>query len=145
MAIATAFGKSGLALWMADLLKNLDGIPLILIIFIIVTSINLLTEVTSNMATTAMLLPVLVTIALAIQVHPYFLLIGATLAASCAFMLPISTPPNAVVFGSGLLKIEDMFKKGVWMNILSIIIITMVVYYILPYVFDVSSELIPIN
>ena len=97
------------------------------------------------MATTAMLLPVLVTIALAIQVHPYFLLISATLAASCAFMLPISTPPNAVVFGSGLLKIEDMFKKGVWMNILSIIIITMVVYYILPFVFDVSSDLIPIN
>ena len=92
-----------------------------------------------------MLLPVLVTIALAIQVHPYFLLISATLAASCAFMLPISTPPNAVVFGSGLLKIEDMFKKGVWMNILSIIIITMVVYYILPFVFDVSSDLIPIN
>ena len=60
-------------------------------------------------------------------------------------MLPISTPPNAVVFGSGLLKIEDMFKKGVWMNILSIIIITMVVYYILPFVFDVSSDLIPIN
>lgn len=145
MAIATAFGKSGLSFWIADLLRNLDGIPLFLIILIIVTSINLLTEVTSNMATTAMLLPVLVTIALAIQVHPYFLLIGATLAASCAFMLPISTPPNAVVFGSGLLKIEDMFKKGVWMNILSIIIITMVVYYILPFVFDVSSELIPIN
>ena len=145
MAIATAFGKSGLSFWIADLLRNLDGIPLILIILIIVTSINLLTEVTSNMATTAMLLPVLVTIALAIQVHPYFLLISATLAASCAFMLPISTPPNAVAFGSGLLKIEDMFKKGVWMNILSIIIITMVVYYILPFVFDVSSDLIPIN
>ena len=60
-------------------------------------------------------------------------------------MLPISTPPNAVVFGSGLLKIEDMFKKGVWMNILSIIIITMVVYHILPFVFDLTTELIPIN
>ena len=145
MAIASAFGKSGLALWIAGLLQNLDNVSLFLIILIIVTSINLLTEVTSNMATTAMLLPVLVTIALAIDVHPYFLLVAATLAASCAFMLPISTPPNAVVFGSGFLKIEDMFKKGVWMNLISIITITLVVYYILPYVFEMTSELLPIN
>ena len=145
MAIASAFGKSGLALWIADLLQNLNDVSLFLIILIIVTSINLLTEVTSNMATTAMLLPVLVTIALAIDVHPYFLLVAATLAASCAFMLPISTPPNAVVFGSGFLKIEDMFKKGVWMNLISIITITLVVYYILPYVFEMSAELLPIN
>ena len=145
MAIASAFGKSGLALWIADLLQNLEGVSLFLIILIIVTSINLLTEVTSNMATTAMLLPVLVTIALAIEVHPYFLLVSATLAASCAFMLPISTPPNAVVFSSGFLKIEDMFKKGVWMNLISIIIITIIVYYTLPYVFEMTNELLPIN
>ena len=145
MAIASAFGKSGLALWIADLLQNLNDVSLFLIILIIVTSINLLTEVTSNMATTAMLLPVLVTIALAIEIHPYFLLVSATLAASCAFMLPISTPPNAVVFGSGFLKIEDMFKKGIWMNLISIIIITLVVYFTLPYVFEMTAELIPIN
>jgi len=145
MAIASAFGKSGLALWIADLLQNLNEVSLFLIILIIVTSINLLTEVTSNMATTAMLLPVLVTIALAIEVHPYFLLVSATLAASCAFMLPISTPPNAVVFGSGFLKIEDMFKKGVWMNLISIITITLVVYYTLPYVFEMTVELLPID
>ena len=145
MAIASAFGKSGLALWIADLLQNLDDVSLFLVILIIVTSINLLTEVTSNMATTAMLLPVLVTIALAIEVHPYFLLVSATLAASCAFMLPISTPPNAVVFGSGFLKIEDMFKKGIWMNLISIITITLVVYFTLPYVFEMTAELIPIN
>ena len=145
MAIASAFGKSGLALWIADLLQNLNDVSLFLIILIIVTSINLLTEVTSNMATTAMLLPVLVTIALAIEVHPYFLLISATLAASCAFMLPISTPPNAVVFGSGFLKIEDMFKKGIWMNLISIITITLVVYFTLPYVFEMTAELLPIN
>ncbi len=145
MAIASAFGKSGLALWIADLLQNLNDVSLFLIILIIVTSINLLTEVTSNMATTAMLLPVLVTIALAIEVHPYFLLVAATLAASCAFMLPISTPPNAIVFGSGFLKIEDMFKNGVWMNLISIITITLVVYFTLPYVFEMTAELLPIN
>ena len=122
----------------------MDGASLFLLILIIVASINLLTELTSNMATTAMLLPVLVTMALAINVHPYFLLVSATLAASCAFMLPVATPPNAIVFGSGLLKIEDMFKKGVWMNLFSIIIITLIAYYILPYVFDLSKELIPL-
>ena len=88
---------------------------------------------------------VLVTIALAIEIHPYFLLVSATLAASCAFMLPISTPPNAVVFSSGFLKIEDMFKKGIWMNIISIITITFVVYYTLPYVFEMTAMLYPVN
>ena len=144
MAIASAFGKSGLALWIANLLSTMDGVSLFLLILIIVASINLLTELTSNMATTAMLLPVLVTMALAINVHPYFLLVSATLAASCAFMLPVATPPNAIVFGSGLLKIEDMFKKGVWMNLFSVVIITLIAYYILPYVFDLSKELIPL-
>ena len=144
MAIASAFGKSGLALWIANLLSTMEGVSLFLLILIIVASINLLTELTSNMATTAMLLPVLITMALAINVHPYFLLISATLAASCAFMLPVATPPNAIVFGSGLLKIEDMFKKGIWMNLFSIIIISLIVYYILPYVFDLSKDIVPL-
>jgi len=144
MAIASAFGKSGLALWIANLLSTMNGVPLFILILIIVASINLLTELTSNMATTAMLLPVLITMALAISVHPYFLLVSATLAASCAFMLPVATPPNAIVFGSGLLKIEDMFKKGIWMNLFSIIIISLIVYYILPYVFDLSKDLVPL-
>ena len=144
MAIASAFGKSGLALWIANLLSTMDGVSLFMLILIIVASINLLTELTSNMATTAMLLPVLITMALAINVHPYFLLVSATLAASCAFMLPVATPPNAIVFGSGLLKIEDMFKKGIWMNLFSIIIISLIVYYILPHVFDLSKDIVPL-
>jgi sodium-dependent dicarboxylate transporter 2/3/5 len=60
-------------------------------------------------------------------------------------MLPISTPPNAVVFSSGFLKIEDMFKKGIWMNMISIITITIVVYYTLPYVFEMTAMLYPVN
>ena len=86
-----------------------------------------------------MLLLVLVSLATAIGVHPYFLLVGATLAASCAFMLPVATPPNAVLFGSGYLKIEDMVKKGFWMNIISIILLTLVVYYVLPLVWDLNN------
>ena len=70
--------------------------------------------------------------------HPYFLLVGATLAASCAFMLPVATPPNAVVFGSGFVKIEEMVKKGIWMNLLSIVIISIFVYFILPLVWKMA-------
>ena len=85
-----------------------------------------------------MLLPVLVSIATAVGLHPYFLLVGATLAASCAFMLPVATPPNAVVFGSGYIKIEDMVKKGFVLNLISIIIITVAVYFILPLLWDLE-------
>jgi len=138
MALASGFESSGLALWIGEQLKSLGTIPLILLLLILITAVNFITEITSNLATTAMLLPVLVSLASAIGVHPYFLLVGATVAASCAFMLPVATPPNAVVFGSGYLKIEDMVKKGFWMNIISIVLLTLIVYYILPLLWDLS-------
>ena len=138
MALAMGFESSGLALWIGEQLKALGTIPLILLLLILITAVNFITEITSNLATTAMLLPVLVSLASAIGVHPYFLLVGATVAASCAFMLPVATPPNAVVFGSGYLKIEDMVKKGFWMNIISIVLLTLIVYYILPLLWDLS-------
>tara|TARA_R110002126_G_scaffold129572_3_gene272473 strand:- start:1323 stop:2765 length:1443 start_codon:yes stop_codon:yes gene_type:complete len=136
MALALGFDSSGLAVWIGSQMTSLVAIPLIALLFILIASVNFLTEITSNLATTAMLLPVLVSLAAAIGVHPYFLLVGATVAASCAFMLPVATPPNAVVFGSGYLKIEDMVKKGIWMNIISIILLTLIVYFILPLVWD---------
>lgn len=138
MALASGFDSSGLAVWIGSKMTSLETVPLLLLLFILIASVNFLTEITSNLATTAMLLPILVSLAAAIGVHPYFLLVGATVAASCAFMLPVATPPNAVVFGSGYLKIEDMVKKGIWMNIISIIILTFIVYYILPLIWDIS-------
>ena len=83
-----------------------------------------------------MLLPVLAPLALEVGVHPFGLMVGAAVAASCAFMLPVATPPNAVVFGSGYLRIPDMIKTGIWMNILSIILLTFFVYFLLPYLWD---------
>ncbi len=139
MALALGFDSSGLALWIGEQLKSLGTIPLILLLLILIATVNFVTEITSNLATTAMLLPVLVSLANAVGVHPYFLLVGATVAASCAFMLPVATPPNAVVFGSGLLKIEDMIKKGFWMNIISIILLTLIVYYVLPLIWDLDK------
>lgn len=79
---------------------------------ILISIVNFMTEITSNIATTAILLPVLVSLAPVLGVHPYYLMIAATLAASCAFMLPVATPPNAVVFGSGYLEMQDMVKKA---------------------------------
>lgn len=138
MALASGFEKSGLAVWLGNQLVSLEMLPLFLLLLALIAAVNFLTEITSNLATTAMLLPVLVSLASAIGIHPYYLLVGATVAASCAFMLPVATPPNAVVFGSGYLKISDMVKKGIWMNILSIILLAIVVYYVLPIIWDFS-------
>jgi sodium-dependent dicarboxylate transporter 2/3/5 len=79
-----------------------------------------------------MLLPVLAPLAASIEIDPFILLIACTTAASCAFMLPVATPPNAVVFGSGYLKIPDMVKAGFWMNMISILILSIAVYFLLP-------------
>ena len=138
MALALGFETSGLAVWIGSQMTSLGSVSLFVLLLILVASVNFLTEITSNLATTAMLLPVLISLATAVGVHPYFLLVGATLAASCAFMLPVATPPNAVVFGSGYLKIEDMAKKGFAMNIISIIIITLFVFYILPFLWELN-------
>ena len=131
MALAAGFQQSGLANWIGSQFELLKGLPIFFLIIILILCVNFLTEITSNLATTAMLLPILAPIALAIDVHPYILLVSATVAASCAFMLPVATPPNAVVFGSGYLKISDMMKTGIWMNIISIILLSLIVYFVL--------------
>lgn len=132
MALAKGFVDSGLSVWFGNNLTSLNGLPMILLILSIVTSVNFLTEMTSNLATTAMLLPVLAAIGIEMNIDPLILMISATMAASCAFMLPVATPPNAIVFGAGYLRIPDMIKKGFWLNIISIILISLMVYYFVP-------------
>lgn len=138
LTLAMGFESSGLALWIGGKLSALQVLPFILLLLILISIVNFLTELTSNIATTAILLPVLVSLAPVLGVHPYYLMIAATLAASCAFMLPVATPPNAVVFGSGYLEMVDMVKKGFWLNIISILILTVVVYLVLPLVWDLT-------
>ena len=139
LAIAQGFQSSGLANWIAENLTQLNGFSLFIILLVLITAVNFLTEITSNLATTAMLLPILAPTAVILGVHPYILMVGATLAASCAFMLPVATPPNAVVFGSNYLKISDMVRVGILMNIISIIIIFMMVYFILPILWNFNA------
>ncbi len=145
LAIAQAFKVSGLAEWIGGQMTLLNGVTLFLLLLVLVTLVNFLTEITSNLATTAMLLPVLAPLALAINVHPFILMVGATIAASCAFMLPVATPPNAIVFGSGYLKIIDMAKTGIWMNLLSVVILTIIVYFLLPYIWDFNPNQFPLE
>jgi len=143
LAIAKGFDASGLAHWIGEKLVMFEVLPPLLLILAIITAINFLTEITSNVATAAMLMPVMTALALSLDVHPYFLMVSVTLAASCAFMLPVATPPNAVVFSSNLLTIPGMIKVGFWMNIISILLATLLVYYVLPLVWNIDLEVFP--
>lgn len=143
MALAAGFQSSGLAEWIGSQLTSLKGMPIFFLIIILIASVNFLTEITSNLATTAMLLPILAPMALTIDVHPYILMVSATVAASCAFMLPVATPPNAVVFGSGYLRIPDMVRAGIWMNLISILLLSIIVYFLLPYLWDFDMRQFP--
>jgi sodium-dependent dicarboxylate transporter 2/3/5 len=130
LAIANGFQSSGLAVWIGGQLSALEGMHVLIVIILVVTLMNFLTEITSNLAMTAMLLPVLAALPLGGFNDTLQLMVGATMAASCAFMLPVATPPNSVVFGSGLLKIQDMVRTGIWINLISIVVIVILVYLI---------------
>ncbi|MGC1633157.1 MAG: DASS family sodium-coupled anion symporter [Gelidibacter sp.] len=143
MAIASGFETSGLAVWLGNQMTTFAGLSTFLLILMLITAVNFLTEITSNLATTAMLLPVLAPMAMTVDIHPFILMVGAAVAASCAFMLPVATPPNAVVFGSGYLRIPDMVSKGFMMNIISIIVLTLFVYFVLPLLWDLILEGFP--
>ena len=132
LALAQGFKTSGLAEWIGGQLTLLEGASIFILLLFLIALVNFLTEITSNLATTAMILPILAPLSLVLDVSPLILMVGATVAASCAFMLPVATPPNAVVFGSGYLRIPDMAKTGVWMNLFSIIFLTIIVYFLLP-------------
>ena len=142
LALAAAMIGSGLALWIGEKITVLNNLNIILILISVVLIVNFLTEITSNLATVSMILPILASVSISIGIHPLIIMVGATIAASCAFMLPVATPPNAVVFGSGFLKINDMVKTGIILNIISIIIVSLYVYYILPLVWSLDSIII---
>jgi solute carrier family 13 (sodium-dependent dicarboxylate transporter), member 2/3/5 len=129
LAIAKGFSTSGLGEYVAGQLQLLlgDSSPL-MIVMGTVGFITAFTEVSSNTATISLSLPIMASLSQAIQVHPLLLLIPTTLAASCAFMLPVSTPPNAIVYGSGRVPIMKMVIAGVWLDILSVILLTLFVY-----------------
>ena len=143
LALAAAMQGSGLTLWIGEKLYGLNNFSLLMIILSIVFVVNFLTEITSNLATVSMILPILATLSISLGLHPFVIMISATIAASCAFMLPVATPPNAVVFGSGYLRIKDMIKTGLLMNLISILLVTLYVYYILPEILGIDITVFP--
>ncbi|WP_374021017.1 SLC13 family permease [Paenibacillus thiaminolyticus] len=145
LAIAAGFRSSGLSDWMGEQLTMLDGFHLIVIISCATLLIMMMTEITSNTATATMILPVVAALAIALGIHPFALMIPCAMAANCAFMLPVGTPPNAIIFGTGKLKIMDMVRAGFSVNVFATLIIILAVYYLLPIVFGIDLNVIPDN
>ena len=135
LAIAKGFSQTDLTKWLAGHFMGLNFLPVAFLMLIIITSINFLTEITSNTATASITLPLLFSLSISLNMETLPLLAGATLAASCAFMLPVATPPNAIVFSSGKLKIGDMVRTGFILNIFSIILIFLFVQFFWKVVF----------
>ena len=144
LSLATVINSSGLAAWIGSLSSNLSGISIILIVLISIASIIILTELTSNTATASTFIPIFGATALGLGQDPLLLIIPATLGASCAFMMPVATPPNTIAYASGHLKISDMIKAGVWLNIISLIVIGIIIALILGPVFNVELNKIPL-
>lgn len=138
LALAKGFTTSGLGAYIAAQLQSLlgDASPLV-IVMSTVGFITALTEVSSNTATISLSLPIMASLSQAIEVHPLLLLIPTTLAASCAFMLPVSTPPNAIIYGSGRVPIMKMVIAGIWLDLLSVLLLTVFVYTLGHLTFDV--------
>ncbi len=125
LSLASAVEANGVAEFIGSQSGAFGKLQPWLLVLLVTTGVMFLTELTSNAATTASLVPVLAAIAPGLGIHPYLLIIPATLAASCAFMLPVATPPNAIVFGSGLITIPQMVRTGFFLNLVGIVIITL--------------------
>lgn len=132
LTLAGAVAKTGLADWIGSSLQALGALPLVMIVVIAATLIIFLTELTSNIATTATFLPVVGAVAVSAGYDPIMLAVPVTLAASCAFMLPVATPPNAIVFGSGMLSIPRMARAGLVLNMIGVIVVSAVAYKLGP-------------
>jgi len=130
IAIANAFMQSGLADHVASQLEVLAALPVWLMILLISLTVTFMTEVTSNTATASLLMPLLAAAAVAMQIDPFLLMIPAAMSASCAFMLPVATAPNAVVYGSGKVSIKDMARAGFALNLFGAVVITIVSYLV---------------
>ena len=132
-AIAKGFAATGLATWLGGAMAPIAALPVPVIVLLVVLFMTFITEINSNTATASIFLPVLATMAAAGNTHPFLLMIPATFACSCAFMLPSGTGPNAVIFGSGQVTIPQMSRAGLRMNLISVVVLSMImVLFVIP-------------
>ncbi len=137
LALSAQFTSSGLTDWIGQAAAALGAVPVVLVVAIFAAGILFLTELTSNTATAATFLPVSGGVALGLGLDPVLLAIPVALAATCAFMLPVATPPNAIAFGSGYVTIGQMIKGGLWLNLIGIVLITLVTMTLGVWVFSI--------
>ena len=130
MALAYVVNDSGLALWLASLIPSETYFWIILITVIVM--VIFLTELTSNLTTTITFLPVVASVGLNMGINPLLLILPLTISASCAFMLPVATPPNSIVYASNLIPIQKMVRAGIFINVSSIIYIFFISYFLIP-------------
>ena len=131
-ALAYGFSESGLSAYLALQLAGLKNVPLVFLITSVTLGMSLLTELTSNTATTQLVMPILLSTAKVIEISPVWLMLPAALAASCAFMFPVATPPNAIIFGSRKVKVLEMVKIGFGLNLIAVLLISAVSYALVP-------------
>lgn len=131
IAMAKAFAATGLSEAIGNQLAGLATLPPIVMIFCVALGVTFLTEVTSNTATTTLLMPILAAAAVSNSIEPALIMLPAVLSASCAFMLPVATAPNAIVFGTGKMRVADMVREGFALNLMGAVLITGVCYFML--------------
>ena len=142
-ALAQGFQVTGLSELIGTRFAGLEGVPVFVMITCVSGGLTFLTELTSNTATTEMILPILASVAVAMKVNPLLLMIPATLSASCAFMMPVATPPNAIVFGSGRLRIAEMVRVGFFINLIGVVVICVVFFFLGTTVLGIDTATIP--
>jgi sodium-dependent dicarboxylate transporter 2/3/5 len=131
ITIAAAFIDSGLADRIAEQLTILTQVPTWVMILLVCVVVTFMTEVTSNTATSSLLMPLLASAATVMDIDPMLLMVPAAMSASCAFMLPVATAPNAVIYGSGKVRVEDMARAGFVLNLLGALVISAVCYLLI--------------
>ncbi|WP_208388479.1 SLC13 family permease [Helicobacter pylori] len=139
LALSAQFSKTGLSLWIGHLVSSFSHLPILFIIVMVTLMVIFLTEITSNTATAAAFLPVIggVAMGMGYENHQSLLLtIPVALSATCAFMLPVATPPNAIAYGSGYVKITDMIKAGLWLNLVGVVLISAFSYFLVSLIFN---------
>ncbi len=142
-ALAAGFQDTGLAQLVGSRFEALGNLPVFVTILLVCAALTFLTEFTSNTATTEMILPILASVAVATGTHPLALMIPATLSASCAFMMPVATPPNAIVFGSNRIAAGEMARAGIVLNLIGVAVIATAVFTVGLAVFDIDPAVVP--
>jgi sodium-dependent dicarboxylate transporter 2/3/5 len=138
LSLANGIGKTGLAKWIGGSIVSMNSLSLVLIITLALIIILTVTELMSNTAAVATFLPIVTSVAIGLGQNPLIMAIPITFAASCAFVLPVSTPPNAIVYGTGKISISEMAKAGIWLDVLFLFIILLAAFTIIPYAFGIK-------